>query len=207
MAPPTKRVIAGILLTLLPLVSVNLAKQSAWGKFLATPKARQTGNPHARVTLVEYSDFQCPMCAHIQPTLHQFLERYEGKVRLAYKYFPLTRIHKNAMAAAHAAECAAGQNQFWPYQDRLFETQTQGASLSNPTSSYMALAQEVRLDIPKFSACLSDASQEIVIEQDHTEGQNRQINSTPTLFIGDERLVGSYIETDGARMIERALRK
>src|SRR5437773_10245188 len=109
MAPATKRIIAGIALTLAPLLGVKSVTQSALGRFLATPKARQLGDPHAPVLLVEYSDFQCPMCARVQPTLHQFLELYKGKVRLAYKYFPL-KMHKNAVVAAHAAECAAEQN-------------------------------------------------------------------------------------------------
>src|SRR5258708_16833409 len=206
MAPNTKRLIAGVVLTLAPIIGVLMAKQTAWGRFLATPRSRKDGDPNAPVLMVEYSDFQCTMCARVQPTLHQFLDMYKGKVRLAYKYFPLTSIHKNAMSSAHAAECAADQNQFWPYQAKLFETQSQWAPLSDPTTSYAAIAQEVHLDMPNFGACYADPSKEIIIKQDHQEGQNRQISATPTLFIGDERLVGTVIETDGARMIERALR-
>src|SRR5579864_4564662 len=99
----------------LPVAGVSLVKQSNWGAVLATPLARQTGDPKAKVIIVEYSDFQCPSCAAMQPTVHNLLDVYKGKIRLYYKYFPLTRIHKNAMASAHAAECAARQNQFWPY--------------------------------------------------------------------------------------------
>ena len=207
MSPTTKRVVAGIVLTLAPVLGVYQVKQTAWARFLATPKARQSGDPRAPVILVEYSDFQCPMCARVQPSLHRFLEMYKGKVRLAFKYFPLIKIHKNAMASAHAAECAAEQNQFWPFQDRLFETQTQWAPLADPATSYLALAQEVHLDVTKFSACVSDLSKETVIEQDAGEGRDRQISATPTLFVGDERLVGAVIDSDGARIIERELRR
>ena len=204
--PNTKTLIAGIVLTAIPLIAVSTVKQTAWGKFLATPSARQEGDPNAKVLLVEYSDFQCPMCAHIQPTLNQFMDTYKGKIRLAYKYFPLN-MHKNALPSSHAAQCAAEQNQFWPYKDQLFQTQAQWATLADPTTSYMAIAQTVHLDMNRFAACYADPSKMAEVEQDRAEGEARQINATPTLFIGDERLVGSYIETDGARMIERELRK
>src|SRR4051812_29469284 len=107
-----KHIIAGVILTAVPIFAVQQAKQTSWGKFLATPLARQKGDPGAKVVLVEYSDFQCPMCARIQPTLRQFLDTYKGKVKLASKYFPLT-MHKNSMPAAQAAQCAAEQNKFW----------------------------------------------------------------------------------------------
>src|SRR5437870_2385300 len=76
MAPGTKRIIAGLVLTLLPFLSVYYAKQSSWGSFQAIPKARQLGDSHARVYLVEYSDFQCPMCAKVQPSLPKFRDTH-----------------------------------------------------------------------------------------------------------------------------------
>jgi protein-disulfide isomerase len=203
----TRRIVAGVLLTLAPVAAVYALKQTAWGTFQATPKSRIEGDPGAKVLLVEYSDFQCPMCAMVQPNLKQFLDLYKGKIRIAYKYFPLTRVHKNAMASAHAAECAAEQDHFWPYSEQLFKTQTQWAGLADPTTSYTAIAQQVALDMNQFKACYADPSKEAIINADHAEGERRQISATPTLFIDDERLVGSYIQTDGARMIDRELRK
>jgi protein-disulfide isomerase len=207
MTSPTRKLFAGLILTLLPVISVYSVKQTAWGKFQATPKSRQEGDPGAKVLLVEYSDFQCPMCASVQPTLKFFMEHYKGRIRLAYKYFPLTKIHKNAIASAHAAECAASQDKFWPYSEQLFANQPLWANLNDPTTSYVAIAQSVQLDMGKFKTCYADPSKEAIIEQDHAEGEARQINATPTLFIGDERLVGTPIMTDGARMIERELKK
>jgi protein-disulfide isomerase len=202
----TKRILVGIVLTAAPVFTVHNLKQTAWGTFLATPTSRQKGDPHAPVSLVEYSDFQCPMCAHVQPTLHLFLDTYKGKVRLAYKYFPLMRIHKHALASATAAECAAEQNQFWPYQDQLFSTQMQWAELQDPTTVYLSIAKSVNLDTVKFGACLSDPTKQAIILQDEAEGKAREISATPTLFVNDQRLVGQLIETDGARTIEKELR-
>ena len=133
-----KRFMAVTLLLLAPVVAVQSIKQTSWGSILTSPPARQTGDPNAKVVIVEYSDFQCPSCALVEPTIHQLLEIYKGKIRFIYKYYPLTRIHKNAMPAAHAAECAAAQKQFWPYHDRLFQTQLAGSNLADPTTSFMA---------------------------------------------------------------------
>ncbi len=191
----------------LPVLVVKLVKQTSWGPILAAPKARQTGDPKAKVVIVEYSDFQCPSCAMVDPTVHKLLDIYKGKVRLIYKYYPLVKIHKNAMPAALAAECAGRQEKFWPYHDRLFQTQGSWAPLTDTTTSFMTLAKETQLDIPAFTSCLADPSHQRVIEQDASEAQSREVNSTPTFFIGDERLVGQMLVTDGARAIEKALRQ
>jgi len=201
-----KRFLVATFLLLAPIIAVQSVKQTRWGPILATPPARQIGDPKAKVVIVEYSDFQCPTCAHVEPAIRQFLDIYKGKIRLIYKYFPL-KMHPNAMPAARAADCAADQKQFWPYHNRLFDTQMSWATLSNPTTTFMAIAQEVKLDIPKFTGCYADPSRVAMIEQDLKEGVERQVNATPTFFIGDERLVGQVMATDGARTIEKALRQ
>jgi protein-disulfide isomerase len=207
MAMSLQRFLVATLLLAAPVVTVQLVKQTSWGPILAAPKARQTGDPKARVVIVEYSDFQCPSCATLDPFIHKLLETYKGKVRLIYKYYPLIKIHKNAMPSARAADCAALQDRFWPYHDRLFQTQASWASLLDPTTSFMAIAQEVKLDVPKFQSCVADPSRVAVIEQDAQEAQARQVTATPSFFIGDERLVGQVMATDGARAIEKALRQ
>jgi protein-disulfide isomerase len=148
-----KRLIVGVFLALLPFIAVQWVKQTNWGPLLSVPPARQKGPSSARVVIFEYSDFQCPSCSHAQEPLHHLMDLYQGKVRLAYKYFPLTNVHRNAIPAAHAAECAAAQNKFWPFHDQLFQTQVAWGPLSNPTTSFMAIAQSSQLDIPAFSAC------------------------------------------------------
>jgi protein-disulfide isomerase len=202
-----KRFLIGTVLLVAPVIAVHSVKQTSWGPILAAPPERHTGDPHAKVVIVEYSDFQCPTCAHVEPALHQFLTTYKGKIQLIYKYFPLTKVHPNAMASAHAAECAAAQKQFWPYHDRLFDTQMSWAPLADATTSFMAIAQEVKLDLPKFSACYADLAPIAVIEQDAKEGSAREVTGTPTFFLGDDRYVGYVFATDGARAIEKALRQ
>ena len=190
-----------------PVVAVRLVKQTAWGPVLAAPRARQTGNPKAKVVIVEYSDFQCPSCAKADPVMRQLMEAYKGKVRLIYKYYPLVKIHPNAMPSAHAADCAALQDRFWPYHDRLFDTQAAWEKLPDPTTSFMAIGEETKLDMPRFKTCYADPSRVAVIEQDVQEAQARQVTATPTFIIGDERVVGMVLASDGARTIEKALRQ
>jgi len=184
-----------------------IKNSSSYGPLLATPQVRQQGDPHAKVTIVEYSDFQCPSCAHIQPFLKEIMATYKGKVRLYFKYYPLTMIHKNALPAAHAAECAARQNKFWPYGEKLFARQTQWAPLADGTTHYMAIAQEEELNLPAFQACLADPTVDQDLLRDTAEAQQRAVNATPTFFVNDERLVGGVFESDGARTIERELRR
>ena len=197
----------GLVLMALPVIAVTLFKQTHWAPILVTPLERQTGDPHASVVIVEYSDFQCPSCAAMQPIVHNFLDYYKGRIRLAYKYFPLTKIHKNAMASAQAAECAARQHKFWPYQDRLFATQTAWAPLADPTTSFMAIAAEVQLNAVQFKACYSDPAAQAPIQADMREGEERQVNATPTFFVDEERLVGHVFADEGAGVIDRHLRR
>ncbi|TSC84394.1 MAG: DSBA-like thioredoxin domain-containing protein [Microgenomates group bacterium Gr01-1014_16] len=82
-----------------------------------------------KVTLVEYSDFQCPFCSRALPTVQQIMKEYDGKVLFAYKHFPLSQIHPNAQKAAEAAECARDQGKFWEFHDKLFEDQNNWANV------------------------------------------------------------------------------
>ena len=202
-----RRLVSGGVLLLLPVIFVYAVKQTAWGPIAATPQARLEGDAHASLTIVEYSDFQCPSCARIQPMLHTFQDTYKGKIRLAYKFFPLAMLHKNSMAAAHAAQCAAEQNKFWPYHDQLFATQHDWENLTDPTTNFMAISAQTQLDSTAFNACYNDPSRLQIIQRDMAEGKSRDVNATPTFFVGNERLVGGVFSTDGARAIERELRK
>lgn len=81
------------------------------------------------VKIVEYSDFQCPYCSRVFPSVQQIMKDYDGKVTLAYKHFPLTSIHSRAQKAAEASECARDQGKFWEFHDKLFEKQQEWSSL------------------------------------------------------------------------------
>ena len=87
------------------------------------------GTTGAPVTILEYSDFQCPFCARSFPTVQQMLKEYSGRVLFAYKHFPLNAIHPRAQKAAEASECARDQGKFWEFHDKLFERQSDWTGL------------------------------------------------------------------------------
>ncbi|MBI3291385.1 MAG: thioredoxin domain-containing protein [Elusimicrobia bacterium] len=204
MRKSSRQALAALLCFGIPFLAVRVARRQL-GPLQETPTARQKGHLHAKVLIVEYSDFQCPACASVQPAVQQLMETHKGSVRLAFKHFPLSKIHKNAVKAAHAAECAAQQNQFWPYHDRLFAAQQVWRDLPDPTPSFITFAADLHFDTRRFSECLKDPSRLLLIQSDIAEGKQRFVNTTPTFFVNEERLVGQVFTSEADKVIQRAL--
>jgi protein-disulfide isomerase len=142
------------------------------------------------VKIVEYSDFECPSCRLAQADLMNLFKDYPGKVQLTFKHFPLTS-HQWSIYAHQAAECMNRQGRFWLYQDTLYSKQPEWApSTVAPVAILARYAQELGADMNRFGACMSDVavSRDIYAEKD--EGNKRQVNATPTFFLGEERFVG-----------------
>ncbi len=155
-------------------------------KFDITKNDRVRGNFNAPVTLVEYSDFECPYSGRAYPTYKKILSDYPDKVRLVYKYFPLS-FHPNAQKAAEAAECAAEQGKFWEYHDKLFESQTTGFSLEN----FKQWADDLSLNTKKFNDCLDSGKYTSQVQTEVADGQNRGVGGTPTTFINGQLVSGA----------------
>jgi protein-disulfide isomerase len=176
----------------------------------ASSAYRQLGSDSAPVTIVEYSDYQCPYCRQQEAALRQVLTKYDGQVRLIYMDFPM---HNHSMDASMAARCADEQGQFWPYHDAL---QHNGANLS--TNGLETTARDLGLDLPSFDSCLEDRKYEQAVLADQQMGMKSGVSGTPCLIIGDSRSVpdtrvGS-LELNGAQpaaalesAIENQLRK
>jgi protein-disulfide isomerase len=145
----------------------------------------QLGGDNAPVTIVEYSDFQCPYCRQEEGPLRQVLKKYGDKVRLVYMDFPLPS-HHHAMEAAMAARCADEQGKFWPYHDALFENPS---GLSTP--ALKTTAAQLGLDPPRFDACLDEHKYENVVLSDRTQGQRIGANGTPYLVVGRRSMYGA----------------
>ncbi|OGG14788.1 hypothetical protein A2773_06840 [Candidatus Gottesmanbacteria bacterium RIFCSPHIGHO2_01_FULL_39_10] len=115
--------------------SESLQQAAQNGSFNPEPKGVELGgspvrgDKNAKVTIVEFSDFQCPFCVRAHPTMKQVLKEYEGKVKLVYKHFPLTSIHPKAEKAAQASECAKDQGKFWEFHDKLFDNSTEWVNI------------------------------------------------------------------------------
>jgi protein-disulfide isomerase len=147
------------------------------------------GNPSlgakdAKVTIVEFADYQCPYCARMVPTLMDVVKKYEGKVRWVYRDFPLD-FHQNAKPAALAANCAGEQGKYFDAHNYLFENY---ASLGEDL--YAKMVDTLKLDKAKFDACRKDPKQEAEIMADYEEGQKIGVNGTPAYFVNGRRMGG-----------------
>jgi protein-disulfide isomerase len=145
------------------------------------------GNANAKVTLIEYSDFECPFCSRLKPTVDQILSEYDGDVRLVYRHFPLTSIHPNAQKAAEASECAGEQGKFWEYHDILFANQT---ALTIP--SLKTYAGQLSLKQAQFDSCLDGGKFASKVSQQASDAQSVGITGTPGTFVNDQLVRGAF---------------
>jgi protein-disulfide isomerase len=149
------------------------------------------GEATAKLTLVEFSDFQCPFCGrHVRDTAPQIEKEYvtTGKLRHVFLAFPLEAIHKAAFKAAEAANCAGEQGKYWEMNRRLFENQ-------NKLEPLTALAEAIGLDVPKFEECLNSGRQAAAIRQNIAEAQKAGVTGTPTFFLAYTDPKSSKIKT------------
>jgi protein-disulfide isomerase len=159
------------------------------------------GPASAPVTLVEFSDFQCPYCANLFRTLHEILSKYGAQVRLVYKNFPLRQIHPNAEKAAEAGLCAADQGQFWQMHDLMFQTQDQ---LSE--EDLKAKAAQLKLDAEAFNQCLGSGKNAGKVNQDLFTGAKLGVSGTPVLFINGRFVSGAVPFEDIAKIVDEELK-
>ena len=160
------------------------------------------GNPNAPVTIVEFSDFQCPFCARFfTQTLPQIQQDYidSGKVKLVFRDFPIDKIHPNAIGASIAAQCANEQGKFWEFHNKLFEGQTQwaGLSSSDAVNTFNQYATELGLNSENFYSCLNSTKSLDEITNDYQDGINYGVTGTPAFFIGNDK--DGYVTLIGAK--------
>jgi protein-disulfide isomerase len=144
------------------------------------------GPATAPITIVEFSDFQCPYCSRVNPTLKQLDEKYGDKLRVVFRDFPLVQIHKEAVKAAEAAQCANDQGKFWEMHDKLFGNQSK-----LQVEGLKQSATEIGLDAAAFNQCLDSGKYTAEVQQDAEEGVSYGVNSTPAFFINGRLLTGA----------------
>jgi len=180
------------------------AKVSIWLRpprvEVAYDRARLRGSPKAPVIIVEFSDFQCPFCRQAQPTLKNLLAKYEGRVSLAYRDFPLREIHPQAQLAAEASRCAGEQGQFWPYHDILFASPNRLKK-----DDLLEHARSLKLDEKQFDSCLSSGKYRAKVEEDLEEGTRAGVSGTPGFFINGILLSGAQPQARFEEIVQREL--
>jgi protein-disulfide isomerase len=143
------------------------------------------GPPTARVTLVEYADFECPSCAAAYPTVEEVRRAFGPNLRFVFRHFPLRTSHPHALAAAKAAEAAAAQGKFWAMHQRLFARQTQLED-----ADLLRHARKLELDLERFQRDMASRTAEVRIREDLAGGVRSGVNGTPSFFIAGERYTG-----------------
>ncbi len=180
-------------------VKINLKKP--------IPKIDITGAPslgpeNAPVTIIEFSDFECPFCKRMVETLKQIHNNYKDKVKIVYKHFPLS-IHKNAFIAAEASMCAHEQGKFWEMHDKMFEDQ---ANLSK--DALISKAESLGLDSNKFKQCLESGKYKEYVKRDMMDGARAGVSGTPAFIINNETFISGAVGYDRlAEAIDQALKQ
>jgi protein-disulfide isomerase len=142
------------------------------------------GPANASVTIVEYSDFQCPACRGVHPTIHQIRDMYQGRLKWVFRDFPLS-MHEFAKPAANAARCAADQNKYWDYQDLLY------ASTKDMTTDVLEdYAKQLGLDQEAFKQCVESNAHMAAVEKSAEAARDAGIDRTPTFIINGDHFKG-----------------
>jgi len=147
------------------------------------------------ITLVEFSDFQCPACLSVQAPLKQILAKYEGKVKLVYRHFPLISIHKNAQMASYASEAADNQGKFWEMHDLLFDKQQEWGTLENPRDKFVEYAKSLEMDETKFLSDLESQEVKDKVSIDLLAATRYRLSGTPTFFLNGSKVEFNQIDS------------
>ncbi|MEK7566199.1 MAG: thioredoxin domain-containing protein [Patescibacteria group bacterium] len=140
-----------------------------------------------KVTLVEYSDFECPACKAYAPIITQLNKDFPNDLKIVYRHFPLPQ-HKNARVSAQAAEASGRQGKFWEMENLIFEKQSEWAGSSNAEENFVSYATSLGLNIEKFKSDFISDLAKTKIENDYASGEKSKISYTPTFFLDSKRI-------------------
>lgn len=165
------------------------------------------GENKAKVTLVEYGDFQCPYCGLYYPTLKQVEEQYKDQIQFQFRNYPLVSLHQNAFAAARAAEAASLQNKFWEMHDILYQTQDVWKNASDPSTTFKQYAAQIGLDKTKFEKDYISSAVNNTINADLAEGNKLGIEGTPAFFLDGKQIQINNSVASFQKVIDEAIAK
>lgn len=151
--------------------------------------SHMTGKIGAKVTVVEFGDYQCPACGAAYPEVKSAEDHYKDnpEVNFVFRNFPLETIHPNARIAAEAAEAAGAQGKYWEMHDKLYENQSEWSSSLTPIDFFKNYATQIGLNVNDFQVSVEQRLHSDVIDADVKDGNNASVNSTPTFFINGNK--------------------
>ena len=186
---------------------ISLAQDKPRGSTTITGQEWYKGNPEAQITLIEYSDFQCPACATYYPMLQRLVEEMGDQIKFIYRHFPLSSIHPQADLAAQASEAAGVQGYFWEMHDLLFEKQSEWSGQKNAKDIFIGYARELGLDIELFSADIDSRAVKKIVSDDKISGNQAFVSGTPTLFLNGEKINNPRSYDQLRQLIQNELEK
>ena len=151
------------------------------------------------VVLEEYGDYQCPPCGLLYPELKKIEAEYGSQVQIVFHHFPLRTLHKNALAAAHAAEAARNQKKFWEMHDRLYRNQSAWAETADPREIFVSYARELGLNVEQFRTDMESNQVDQRISADVQRGSALGVTGTPTVFLDTHLLRYEATNAEGLR--------
>ncbi len=163
------------------------------------------GNAEASVTLVEYSDFECPACAQFYSTMKELVGELGEQVQFVYRHFPISQLHEQAKLAALAAEAAGRQGKFWELHDVLFERQSEWAGAEDARDKFGRYAEELELDMARFDVDIEDNELHDKVEEHRSSGVRSGVSGTPAFFLNGEKMKGYNTQDEFKNLIIKAV--
>lgn len=171
----------------------------------AQPTNHVIGENTTGVTLVEYGDFECPACGSYYPLVEQVKEKYKDKIAFQFRHLPLVQVHRNALAAARAAEAAGNQGKFWDMYHLLFQNQRAWAQSSDAKPTFIEYASQLQLNMQKFREDMDSAETNARINADIAEFKKTKLSmSTPTFFLNGKKIEAGTLE-EFSKLIDEAI--
>lgn len=180
--------------------------QKANNTLLVHDDSPKLTKPGAVVTLVEFSDYQCPACGAYFPLVKQLTTEFSDSMTFVYRHFPLSQ-HKNAPLAAYAAEAAGLQGKYWEMHDKLFQNQKDWSDSGNARDIFIGYAKDLKLDVSQFTKDLDNNDIKNKIDRDVNDGNALGINATPTFFLEGEKLTNPGSVAEFESLIKAAIAK
>lgn len=192
---------SGVLFVILLFVAIAgcIGRWSERGVNVATTSSLP---PAPVVSMEVYSDFVCPYSREAAPVVRELMRRYDGRLNVSFRHFPLTK-HPSAWVAAEAAECARDQGKFWEFHDALFNASGDVGNLDVLDD----LGEDVSLNLDKFDDCIDSGAKKQFVAASKQEGMERNVSSTPTFIIGDRRIAAAVNIEAYEIMIDEELAK
>jgi protein-disulfide isomerase len=171
---------------------------------LIKPDSNKIATDSAKITIVEFGDYQCPACAAAHPIVQRVLSDYPGKINFVFRHFPLP-MHGNAMIAAEAVEAAGEQGKYWEMHYKVYQTQKEWSENTNPLVIYLSYARQMNLNLELFESSVTLNKYNSKIVSDKKDGTSLGVNGTPTFYINGKKMRG-YDYNEFKRLIEQVIK-